>query len=298
MSSRTIPLNDGNTIPWLAFGTGTALYSKDATKATLAAISAGFVHLDGAQMYGNEETLGDAIVQSGVPRSSLFVTTKLAAVPDGRDVRFTLEESLRKLKTDYVDLFLIHNPKQHPDLKGTWKQLEALKEAGLTRSIGVSNFTVKHLETILEVATIKPAAIQNEYHPYVAKASKAVRAFAKEHNIVYVSYGGLTPVARFPNGPVTPALQRAAKRLTEQTGKQVTTGQVLQVWLRQQDIVAVRLSRYAPTASTSNKPERLQEYLDSQTIPDLTEEELKDIETEGAKVHHRVYMKWLDEESS
>ena len=160
MSALTIPLNDGSQIPWLAFGTGTALYSKNATKSVLAAIKAGFVHFDGAQMYGNEETLGDAIVQSGVPRSSLWVTTKLAAVPPGKDVRYTLKDSLKKLKTDYVDLFLIHNPKQHADIKSVWKQMEDIKNEGLAKSIGVSNFTAQHLKQVLEVATIKPAVIQ------------------------------------------------------------------------------------------------------------------------------------------
>jgi len=287
MSTLTIPLNDGNHVPWLAFGTGTALYSKDATKSVLAAISTGFVHLDGAQMYANEESLGDALVQSGVPRSSLWVTTKLGGVPAGKDVRYTLEESLRKLKTDYVDLFLIHNPQQHPDLKGTWKQMEELKKAGLAKSIGVSNFAVRHLEQVYEIATIPPAVIQNEYHPYVVKASEAVRAFATEHDIVYTSYGGLTPIVRFPNGPVTPVLERAAKRLSAARGKAVTPGQVLQLWLRQQGIV---------TVSTSSKVERLREYLDVVDLPDLTGEEMRAIETEGRKEHHRVFMKWLDEE--
>lgn len=160
MTTLTFTLNDGNKIPWIAFGTGTALYSKDATKSVLTAIKSGFTHLDGAQMYANEDSLGDAIVQSGAPRSSLWVTTKLAAVPPGKDVRFTLEESLKKLKIDYVDLFLIHNPQQHPDLEGTWKQLEEIQKAGLTKSIGISNFTKKHLEKVLAVATVKPAVIQ------------------------------------------------------------------------------------------------------------------------------------------
>ncbi|THH33950.1 hypothetical protein EUX98_g208 [Antrodiella citrinella] len=288
MSTLTIPLNDGSKIPWLGFGTGTALYSKDATKSVLAAISAGFVHLDGAQMYANEESLGDAIVQCGLPRSSLWVTTKLNTVPAGKDVRWTLEESLRKLKTDYVDLFLIHNPQQHPDIKATWKQMEELKKAGLARSIGVSNFTVKYLKQVFEVATIKPTVIQNEYHPYIVKASEAVKAFAQEHDIVYASYGALSPIFRFPNGPVTPVIERAAKRLSDVRGKPVTPGQVLQVWLRQQGIIAI---------STSNKVERLKEYLDVENIPELTGEEMQAIKTEGAKEHHRVFMTWLENES-
>ena len=165
MSTLAIPLNDGSAIPWMGFGTGTALYSKDATQSVLTAIHSGFTHLDGAQMYSNEASLGDAIVQSGVSRSSLWLTTKLANVPAGKTVRDTLQESLRKLKTDYVDLFLIHNPKQHADIKAVWKQMEEIKKEGLAKSIGVSNFTVHHLQEVLGVATIPPAVIQVAISP-------------------------------------------------------------------------------------------------------------------------------------
>lgn len=287
MASLKFPLNDGNSIPWLAFGTGTALYQKDAVKEVLTAISTGIIHLDGAQMYGNEDSLGEAIEQSGAPRSSLFVTTKLGAVPAGKTVRDTFVESLKKLKLDYADLFLIHTPKQHSDIKAVWKDLEGLKNDGLAKSIGVSNFRPQDLEEILSDATIKPAVNQIEYHPYVFKASQPVVELAKEHNIVIESYGGLTPVSRFPDGPLAPVLESIAKSLSEKRGKAVSTGQVLQVWLRQKGVVAV---------STSSKVERLREYLDVETLPELTSEEVQAIEEAGSKGHHRVFMKWIDED--
>ena len=156
----TITLNDGNTIPSIAIGTGTALFNKDATNAISLAIQVGFTHLDTAQAYNNEESVGEGIIKSGHDRSKLYVTTKLWKLPEGASVEESLKESLRKLKLDYVDLFLIHNPIDHPDLKGLWKQFEGLKEKGLTKSIGVSNFQPKHLNEILEGATIPPAVNQ------------------------------------------------------------------------------------------------------------------------------------------
>ena len=141
----TITLNDGNTIPSIAIGTGTALFNKDATNAISLAIQVGFTHLDTAQAYNNEESVGEGIIKSGHDRSKLYVTTKLWKLPEGASVEESLKESLRKLKLDYVDLFLIHNPIDHPDLKGLWKQFEGLKEKGLTKSIGVSSLVPRRL---------------------------------------------------------------------------------------------------------------------------------------------------------
>lgn len=281
-------LNDGNKIPWLGFGTGTALLRKEVKDEVLEAIAHGITHLDGAQIYGNEESIGDAVVESGVPRSSLFITTKLWEVPAGKTVRDTLVESLRKLKVDYVDLFLIHTARQHPDLKSVWKQLEDLKKEGLAKSIGVSNFRIKDLEAILPDAEILPSVNQIEYHPYVIKATKLLLEFLKKHDIMPTSYGGITPLNRFKGGPVDPVLDKIAKRLGETRGRPVTPGQVLQVWLRQQGI---------PAITTTSKAERLLEYLDVETIPDLTPEEIKEIEEEGSKVHHQVFAQWLSEDN-
>lgn len=160
MASLTITLNDGNTIPWLGYGTGTALYKQEVKKEVLLAISTGITHLDGAQVYGNEASIGDAIAESGLPRSKFYVTTKLSQVPAGQTVRDTIVESLRKLKLDYVDQFLVHTPKDHANLKAVWKEVEELQKEGLAKSIGVSNFQVKHLEEILDGASVIPAVNQ------------------------------------------------------------------------------------------------------------------------------------------
>jgi diketogulonate reductase-like aldo/keto reductase len=161
MSISTLPLNDGFQVPWIAFGTGTALYQKDAEVAIRLAIDNGFTHLDGAQVYENEDTLGNGIVASGKSRSELFITTKLGKLSPGATPKSALQESLRKIKVDYVDLYLIHQASNHVGkLKETWKGMEEAQKAGLAKSIGVSNFTADHLKTILEIATIPPAVNQ------------------------------------------------------------------------------------------------------------------------------------------
>ncbi|KAI0670395.1 Aldo/keto reductase [Trametes maxima] len=287
MAPLTITLNDGKQIPWLGFGTGTALYTKDATEAIKVAIANGVTHLDGAQVYANEDSLGAGIIASGKPRSELFVTTKLGKVPEGKTVRDTLVESLKKLQLDYVDLFLIHIPIQHEGkLQSVWKEFEALQKEGLTKSIGVSNFRVKDLNEILEVATVIPAVNQIEYHPYVYKASQPVIELQKKHNIVTASYGGLTPIVRHKGGPVDPVLSSIRERLEKDSGKKVTEGQVLGLWLRALGVVEI---------TTSSKAERVREYVATQSLPELKPEEVEAINEAGSKVHHRVFMKeWID----
>ena len=163
MANTRVKLNDNTTIPLLAFGTGTAHYGKAAENMVTAAINAGFTHLDGAQAYRNEESLGAGIAATGKPREHLFVTTKLYKPAEGKTVRDTLVESLTKLQLEYVDLFLIHTPLHFPEpgrLKEVWKQVEALKKEGLTRSVGVSNFRTAQLREILDGAEFPPSVNQ------------------------------------------------------------------------------------------------------------------------------------------
>ncbi|KIP12225.1 hypothetical protein PHLGIDRAFT_62065, partial [Phlebiopsis gigantea 11061_1 CR5-6] len=275
-------LNDGTSIPWLAFGSGTALYGKDASDAVAAAIRAGFRHIDAAQMYANEEHVGAGVAAAGVPRAELYITTKLHVLPAGKTVRDTLVESLAKLRVDYVDLFLIHMPNAHPDLQATWRDVEALQKEGLTRTIGVSNFQPEHLAQIFEVATIPPAVNQIEYHPYVFKASTELIAVHDKHKIVTTSYGGLTPIIRVQGGVLDPVLEKIARRVASSTGQSVTQGQVLQLWLRKKGI---------PCITTTGKQERLKEHLAVGSLPDLTEEEVAAIERVGSTVHYRAFVR-------
>lgn len=161
--TRAFTLNDGSRIPCLAFGTGTALYGKDAADFVRIAIENNFTHLDGAQMYNNEDTMGAGIKASGKPRSELFVVTKLNQLQPGQTVKESLKGSLAKLGLDYVDLFLIHTPAQarsEKNMSQFWAGMEEVKQAGLAKSIGVSNFKVDDLKVILETAKIVPSVNQ------------------------------------------------------------------------------------------------------------------------------------------
>ncbi|KIK98728.1 hypothetical protein PAXRUDRAFT_133664 [Paxillus rubicundulus Ve08.2h10] len=282
MPVSTLALNDGTQVPWIAFGTGTALYGKDVEQAVTVAIENGFTHLDGAQMYKNEASSGAAIAASGKLRSELYITTKLQALQPGATPKSALEESLKKLGVDYVDMYLVHIPKQHGSkLKEVWKGMEEAKSAGLTKSIGVSNFTADHLNEILEVATIPPAINQVEAHPYVWKALGPNLAVHKEHNIVTSSYAGLSPLFRGKGGPLDPVTEQIRARLEITRGSPVSEGQVLNKWLKQKGVLVV---------TTSSKAERIREYLDTENVPDLTAEEIDLIDATGAKLHKRFFV--------
>jgi diketogulonate reductase-like aldo/keto reductase len=266
MANTPITLNDGTTIPLLAFGTGTSHYKKDAQQLVTAAINAGFTHLDGAQVYKNEEYLGAGIAAATTPREQLFVTTKLDRLPEGKTVRDTLVESLQKLQLDHVDLFLIHTPlffREHPgSLKAVWKEMEAVKKEGLSRSIGVSNFRPPQLREVLDGAEFPPAVnqvkstirysslhrplchangliSQIEFHPYVYKEVLPTLELQKQHGIVTASFGGLSPIFRFSGGPLDPVLTSIAKRLSDTTGKPFSEAQVLFLWQREKGVVIV-----------------------------------------------------------
>lgn len=162
----TITLNDGSRVPWLAFGTGTALYGKDATDFVKAAIENGITHLDTAQVYDNEDTLGAGIKASGKPRSELYIVTKLKGLESAQTAKEALQDSLRKLNTDYVDLFLIHSPSpanKEGKLKALWEEMEEIHSQGLAKSIGVSNFRVEDLNVILDGAKVIPAVNQVKF---------------------------------------------------------------------------------------------------------------------------------------
>ncbi|EIN07276.1 Aldo/keto reductase [Punctularia strigosozonata HHB-11173 SS5] len=287
MAKTTFQLNDGTSIPWIAFGTGTALYNRDAENAVVQAISLGVTHLDGAQVYGNEDSLGSAIAKSGKKREELYVVTKVYKLQEGETVIDNLKGSLKRLKLDYVDLFLIHSADSFfGRQQEIWKGLEAAKEAGLTKSIGVSNYRVQDLEELLAGAKVVPAVNQIEFHPYVYKAALPIYEFDKKHGILTTSYGGLSPIVRHQGGPLDKVLPGIRERLSSAYGKPVSDGQVLTKWLLQKGVLPV---------TTSSKAERIKEFLDTINVPDLTDEEIKIIDDTGSAVHHRVFQKWMDQ---
>lgn len=146
----------------------------------LRAIECGYRHIDTAQIYGNESGVGNAIDSCGVPRDALFVTSKIWVKQYGYDkASRSIDESLKKLKTDHIDLMLLHRP--YFDYKGAWKALEKAQADGKVRSIGLSNFTIKQTEDILSVASVMPAVNQIELHPYFTQP--ALKKYLAEKGI-------------------------------------------------------------------------------------------------------------------
>ena len=177
-----VRLNDGAEIPQFGFGVF-QIPAEQTVTAVRTALDAGYRHIDTAQMYGNEAEVGRAIAESGVPREEIFVTTKLNNDCHGYDAALSaLDESLRRLGFDHVDLFLIHWPRpQEGRYVETWTALEKLKADGKATSIGVSNFTVEHLDRLAERTGTVPAVNQIELHPQFPQA--VLRAYHAEHGI-------------------------------------------------------------------------------------------------------------------
>ncbi|MFA4927979.1 MAG: aldo/keto reductase, partial [Patulibacter sp.] len=155
----TLPLNDGHAIPQVGYGV--LMIPDDETAAVVTtAIEAGYRSIDTATIYGNEAGVGAGIASSGVPREELFVTTKLWNTDQG-DARAAFEASLQRLGLDYVDLYMIHWPMPAQDqYVEAWRVLQQLRDEGLVRSIGVSNFEVHHLERLQRETGVVPAVNQ------------------------------------------------------------------------------------------------------------------------------------------
>jgi 2,5-diketo-D-gluconate reductase A len=232
MPDMTVPnltLNDGRTIPQLGFGVF-QVPPVDTAAVVTDALEVGYRHLDTAQMYGNEEGVGQAIAKSGLPREELFLTTKLDNGhhrPD--DARRTFAESLDRLGTDYVDLFLIHWPlptRYDGDFVSTWRVLAELRADGRARSIGVSNFQVGHLDRIISETGVVPAVNQVEVHPFFG--NEAVRRADEEAGVLTEAW---SPIAR---GQV--AGDATISAIAERVGR--TPAQVTLRWhLQRGDIV-------------------------------------------------------------
>jgi diketogulonate reductase-like aldo/keto reductase len=222
-----LKLNDGNLIPQLGLGVW-QISSAKTSDVVLAALEAGYPHIDTASAYGNEESVGAAIRISGIPRESIFVTTKLWNSDHGSPER-ALDTSLRKLKMNYVDLYLIHFPVRQR--RQSWRALEALQKKGKTRSIGVSNFTIAHLSELLTESETVPAVNQVEFHPYLYQQD--LLAFCRAKGIVVEAYSPLTHGERLKD----PKLVAIAKKYSSPKAK--STAQILIRWALQHGLVVL-----------------------------------------------------------
>lgn len=190
-------LSNGVEIPCIGFGTWQTPDGEVAVNSVRSAIEAGYRHIDTAQGYGNEESVGLGVKQSGVPREELFITSKLANSEHGYDKTMAaFEQSLKKLDMDYLDLFLIHwpNPIAFRDHwqeanAGTWKAFEELYKAGKIRAIGVSNFWGHHLDELAKTAEIMPMVNQIRLCPGCTQDE--VAEYSRSHGMVLEAYSPL-----------------------------------------------------------------------------------------------------------
>jgi len=225
-----INLDDGTTIPQLGFGTlnvpenrsGSEQATEITAEAVRQAIAAGYRHVDTAQMYGNEAGVGRGVATAGIPRSDVHITSKLSnANHRPQDVRRSFDETLRKLRTDQLDLFLMHWPLPmlyDGDYPSTWQAITGLKADGRLRSAGVSNFQPDHLDRIIRETGTRPAVNQIEVHPYFR--NDAARHASQQHDIAVEAWS--------PLGQGTVLKDEVIERIAAGHGK--TTAQVILRW--------------------------------------------------------------------
>lgn len=196
----TLTLRNGVVIPLLGFGTWQIKDGEEAYASTLAALTAGYRHIDTAAAYRNESSIGRAIKDSGIPRDQLFITTKLESHLKNYEQTFVeFEQSRHRLGLDYIDLYLIHAPwpwsewQNNPDYSqgniAAWKAMEKLYQEKKVRSIGVSNFEISHLEKLFLGIDLLPHV--NQIALWIGRPQKALRAFCSEKEIAIEAYSPL-----------------------------------------------------------------------------------------------------------
>ncbi|WP_404989189.1 aldo/keto reductase [Clostridium culturomicium] len=237
-----VTLNNGIKMPKVGFGVFQITDKEECTKVVLDAIDAGYRLIDTAQTYGNEDAVGEAILKSPVPREELFITTKVWISNAGYEkAKKSIEESLKKMKLDYLDLVLIHQPVN--DYYGTYRAMEDLHKEGKIKSIGVSNFYPDRLVDLALFNEVTPAVNQIEINPFHQQL------IAAEVNNKYgVQLQGWAPFAEGKNGMFD---NLTLKTIGDKYGKSVA--QVILRWLLQRGIV--------PLAKTVSK-ERMKQNID------------------------------------
>ena len=166
MTTPSITLNTGGSIPQLGLGTARVTDQEEIRRTVATALEVGYRHVDTAAKYENELGVGRGIADSGLPRTEVFVTTKLRGSQQGAETRQALEQSLDRLGLDHVDLYLVHWPLPRIDrYVESWKIMEDLRDEGLTTAIGVSNFLPDHLDGLAAESSTVPAVNQIELHP-------------------------------------------------------------------------------------------------------------------------------------
>jgi 2,5-diketo-D-gluconate reductase A len=216
-------LNDGNEIPVLGLGVWQVPNGPECVDAVLWALEVGYRHVDTAQAYGNEESVGEALRSSGIKREEIFITTKFN--PSGKDATRELGHSLERMGVDYVDLYLIHWPRG--GATWAWPAMEQAHRLGLARSIGVSNFNVKELQEVMAGAVVPPAVDQVQLSPFHYR--RALLDEGQERGLVFEAYSPLGTGRHLAEASV----QRIAARIDR------TAAQVLLRWCLQHHLVVL-----------------------------------------------------------
>ena len=231
-------LRSGVEIPVLGLGVYQTAPGRATEEAVAYALKVGYRHIDTAKLYGNEESVGRAVRSSGVPREQVFVTTKLWNSDHGYDSAIrACEQSLRRLGLGYIDLYLIHWPV--PEFRSeSWKALMELKSRGVCRSIGVSNYTVRHLQEVLDGSGEVPDVNQVEFNPFLYQ--EELLRFCNEKEIALEAYSPLTRGYKLRDPRVAEIARRYSK----------SPAQVMIRWSLQHDLVVI---------PKSARPERIRE---------------------------------------
>jgi diketogulonate reductase-like aldo/keto reductase len=225
--SSGVKLNNGVKMPWLGLGVFKSAPGKETEQAVRWALEIGYRHIDTAAAYDNEEDVGKAVKNSGLPRESLFITTKVWNADQGYESTLkAFDLSRRKLDLDVVDLYLVHWPVKGRTAE-TWRAMERLYDQGKVRAIGVSNFLVHHLEELLRSSSVTPAVNQVEFHPFLVQ--KELLAYEARLGIRPEAWAPLTRTRGFAN-PIIASLAAKYGR---------TPAQVILRWDLQLGVVTI-----------------------------------------------------------
>ena len=225
---RARVLADGGEIPLLGLGVWQVPNGPECVNAVRWALELGYRHIDTAQAYGNEESVGLGLRESGVAREEVFITTKF--YPAKKDPEAEAQRSLERLGVDQVDLYIIHWPQGGPTW--AWPGMERARERGYARSIGVSNFNVSELEQVMAVADSRPAVNQVQFSPF--KHRRSVLEACEQHGVALEAYS--------PLGTGRHLADERVRQIAERVGR--TPAQVLLRWCVQRELVVIPKSTH------------------------------------------------------
>lgn len=240
---ETVRLNSGDDMPGIGFGTWQIMPGKSTKNAVTEALDTGYRLIDTARIYGNETSVGKAIAASGIDRQEIFVTTKLWNMSQGyTKAHRAFHNSLKRLNLEYIDLYLIHWPVTGKR-SDSWRALTEILATGKTKNIGVSNYTVRHLQELLAESDVVPVVNQIEFHPFLYEEQREVLEFCREKGIVVEAYSPLAHGRKSDDSVLPPIAAKYGK----------SSAQVILRWCMQHGTV--------PLPKSTN-PQHIRENLD------------------------------------